>query len=61
MYLIFLCLLLKKVALLFCPSEALFSSALPDIFKDFSGLINKIPGLSRTAKKIQDFSRMWQP
>jgi len=34
---------------------------LPDIFKDFSGLINKIQGLSKTAKKIQDFSRMWQP
>jgi len=37
---------------------------LPDIFKDFPGLINKIPRLSKTfqdSKKIQDFSRMWQP
>jgi len=35
---------------------------LPDIFKDFPGLINKFkdfpPGQQ---KKIQDFSRMWQP
>jgi len=34
---------------------------LPDIFKDLPGLINKIQGLFWTAKKNQDFSRMWQP
>ena len=27
----------------------------------FPGVTNKIQGLSRTAKKIKDFSRMWQP
>ena len=32
-----------------------------NIFQDFPELKNKIQGLSRTAKKIQDFSRMWQP
>ena len=32
-----------------------------NIFQDFPGFKNKIQGLSRTAKKIQDFSRMWQP
>ena len=33
-------------------------------FQDFPGLTNKIQGLLRTfqdSKKIQDFSRMWQP
>jgi len=34
---------------------------LPDIFKGFSGLINKIPRLSRTAKKkIQDLLGAFQ-
>jgi len=37
MYLIFLCLLLKKVALLFYPGEA--RETHPDIFKDFPGLL----------------------
>jgi len=40
-------LLLKKVASLLCPGEARETS---QIFKDFPGLINKIQGLSRTAK-----------
>ena len=31
-----------------------------NIFQDFPEPINKIQGLSRTGKKIQDFSRMWQ-
>jgi len=35
---------------------------LPDIFKDFPGLINKIQGLSKTAKKswtFQDVVTLW--
>jgi len=57
-----LCLLLKKVALLFCPGEARETSQIGLINKIhglinkiFSRLINKIQGLSRIAKKIQDF------
>jgi len=30
---------------------------LPDIFRDFSGLINKIPGLSRTFQDSKKKSR----
>ena len=30
-------------------------------FQDLSTKIKDFQGLSRTAKKIQDFSRMWQP
>jgi len=49
-----LCLLLKKVASLFCPDETWETSP---IFKDFPGLINKIQGLFRTAKKNPGLSK----
>jgi len=48
MYLIFLCLLLKKLALLLCPGEARETSQI--FLRTF-----------QDSKKIQDFSRMWQP
>jgi len=48
MYPIFCALLLKKVALLFCAGEA-------------RGLINKIQGLSRTAKKSRTFPGCGNP
>jgi len=53
-----LCLLLKKVASLFCPGEARETS---DIFEDFPELINKIQGLSRTAKKFRTFAGCGNP
>ena len=49
----------KKNNFTFCPGKSRENSI--NIFQDFPGLTNKIQGLSRTAKKIQDFSRMWQP
>jgi len=49
MYLIFLYLLLKKVALLFCPGEA----GKPPRY--FQRLTNKIQGLSRTTKNSKTF------
>ena len=33
---------------------------LKTFFQDFPGLINEIQGLSRTAKKIQDFPGLFQ-
>ena len=43
----------------FCPGKS--QENFPNFFQNFPELINKIQGLSRTEKKIQDFSRMWQP
>jgi len=50
MYVIFLCLLLKKVALLFCSKEARETSHIWDIFKNFLGLNKQIQGRFRTQK-----------
>ena len=43
--------IVKKNNFTFCPGN---------IFQDFPGLTNKIQGLSRTAKKIQDFPGLFQ-
>ena len=42
----------------FCPGQS--RENLPNIFQDFPGLMNKIQGLSRTGKKIQDFPELFQ-
>jgi len=55
MYLILLCLLLKKVALLFCPGEA------RETFQIFSRTYKQNFRTFQYSKKIQDFFRMWQP
>ena len=51
-----------KKSFTFCPGKS--RENFPNFFHDFPGLINKIQGIARTfqdRKKIQDFSRMWQP
>ena len=42
----------------FCPGQS--RENLPNIFQDFLELMNKIQGLSRTGKKIQDFPGLFQ-
>ena len=44
---------IKKNNFSFCPGQS--RDNLPNIFKDFPGLMNKIQGLSRTQKKNRTF------
>ena len=53
--------IVKKNNFTFCPGKSRENSI--NIFQDFPGLTNKIQGLqglSRTAKKIQDFPGLFQ-
>ena len=50
--------IIKKKNFTFCPGKSRENSI--NIFQDFPGLTNKIQGLSRTAKKIQDFPGLFQ-
>ena len=48
----------NKKKFTFCPGKS--RENFPNFFQDFPGLINKIQGLSRTEKKIQDFPGLFQ-
>ena len=50
--------MIKKANFTFCPGKS--RENFISIFQDFPGLTNKIQGLSRTAKKIQDFPGLFQ-
>ena len=50
--------IVKKNNFTFCPGKSRENSI--NIFQDFPGLTNKIQGLSRTPKKIQDFPGLFQ-
>ena len=49
----------KKNNFTFCPGKSRENSI--NIFQDLQTKFKDFQGFSRTAKKIQDFSRMWQP